>query len=85
MEKGQVKWSGSPADLTDYVYLAFSSLNEFDTSSHVQTQEYREKTSTEAENSLQLEKDDISVSTEAQEIIDTEQRKEGKVELIVYK
>ncbi|KAK7843264.1 abc transporter c family member 13 [Quercus suber] len=84
MEKGHVKWVGSSADLSVSSYSAFSPLNEFDTSLHIQRQECSMAANTEGKQSL-LEKSTTHVSEEAEEIIEVELRKEGRVELTVYK
>lgn len=85
MEKGFLKWVGSSADLAVSSYSGFCSQNEFDTSLSMQKHEYSRNTSIEAKHSVLQDKDVVHVSDEAQEIIQVEQRKEGKVELTVYK
>lgn len=85
MDKGQVKWIGNSADLAVSSYSGFWSTNEFDTSLHMQKQEISTNASSANKQSLLQEKDVISVSDEVQEIIEAEQRKEGRVELTVYK
>ncbi|KAH9667473.1 multidrug resistance-associated protein 11 [Citrus sinensis] len=85
MDKGQVKWIGSSADLAVSLYSGFWSTNEFDTSLHMQKQEIRTNASSANKQILLQEKDVVSVSDDAQEIIEVEQRKEGRVELTVYK
>lgn len=85
MEKGHVKWVGSSADLSISSYTAFSPLNECDTYLHIQRQEGSMATNAEIEQDLLLEKDATHVSEEPQKIIETELRKEGSVELDVYR
>ncbi|KAB1218804.1 ABC transporter C family member 13 [Morella rubra] len=85
MEKGYVKWVGSSANLSVSSYSALSPLNEFDTNLHIQRQECSMHTNTEVTQNLILEKDTTGFSEEAHEIIEVEQRKEGRVELTVYK
>lgn len=85
MEKGYVKWVGSSANLSVSSYSALSPLNEFDTNLHIQRQECSMHTNTEVKQNLILEKDTTGFSEEAHEIIEVEQRKEGRVELTVYK
>ncbi|XP_035548110.1 ABC transporter C family member 13 isoform X2 [Juglans regia] len=85
MEKGHVKWVGSSADLSVSSYSAFSPQNECDTYLHMQRQEGSMATNNEIEQDILLEKDAAHVSEEAQKIIETELRKEGSVELDVYK
>jgi len=83
LEKGNVKWVGSSADLSASSYSAFSPLNEFDTYLHIQRQDSSVDTNSEVKLNI-LEKNTVGVSEEAQEIIEVEQRKEGRVELTVY-
>ncbi|KAE7997228.1 hypothetical protein FH972_001878 [Carpinus fangiana] len=83
LEKGHVKWVGSSADLSASSYSAFSPLNEFDTYLHIQRQDSCVDTNSEVQLNI-LEKITVGVSEEAQEIIEVEQRKEGRVELTVY-
>ncbi|OAY37002.1 hypothetical protein MANES_11G066800v8 [Manihot esculenta] len=85
LDKGHVKWVGSSADLSVSSYSAMSPHNEFDISPNVQEQELRISTSIEGRKSYTLEKEFIHTSEEAQEIVEVELRKEGKVELAVYK
>ncbi|XP_050232753.1 ABC transporter C family member 13 isoform X2 [Mercurialis annua] len=85
MEKGHVKWIGSSTDLAMSSYSAFSPQNEFDTLSYVQEKELIANTSSESRKSPSLDEESIKVSEGAQEIFEPEQRKEGRVELSVYK
>ncbi|XP_030491896.2 ABC transporter C family member 13 isoform X1 [Cannabis sativa] len=85
MDKGHVKWVGSSADLAASSYAAFSPLNELDTITHISGQEGSTGTCTEGKQKLILEQNIVSASEEAQEIIEDEVRKEGRVEIIVYK
>ncbi|KAK8584710.1 hypothetical protein V6N13_138661 [Hibiscus sabdariffa] len=84
MERGHVKWVGNSADLTVSAYSGFASVNEFD-ASYINSKLYSTNTSNMDKQSPFSEKDTLDVPLEAQEIIEAEQRKEGKVELIVYK
>lgn len=85
MEKGHVKWVGNSADLAESVYSGFASVNEFDTSSYIHSKLYSANPSNMGKQSLLMEKNTDDVQLEAEEIIKAEQRKEGTVELIVYK
>ncbi|XP_037494972.1 ABC transporter C family member 13 isoform X2 [Jatropha curcas] len=85
MDKGYVKWVGSSADLPISSYSAFSPQNEFDTLPYVQGQEISIVTSIEGRKSLTGEKESSHISEDAQEIVEVEIRKEGRVELAVYK
>nr|AIU41639.1 ABC transporter family protein [Hevea brasiliensis] len=85
MDKGHVKWVGSSADLSVSSFSAFSPQNDFDILPNLQGQELSKNTSIEGRKSFSLEEEFIHISEEAQEIVEVEQRKEGKVELAVYK
>lgn len=83
MEKGHVKWVGSPVDFPASSYKIFSPLNELD--SEVQNQEQSCSIASSSK-SKELPDRDIKHDLEgADEIIEVELRKEGKVELGVYK
>uniref|UniRef100_F6HBQ8 ABC-type xenobiotic transporter n=1 Tax=Vitis vinifera TaxID=29760 RepID=F6HBQ8_VITVI len=83
MDKGHVKWVGSSTDFSVSSYSTFCSLNEF-TVSQVRSLECSTNTSTETKQDCKPERDSICVPGEAQEIIEVELRKEGRVELTVY-
>lgn len=86
MDKGHVKWVGSSTDLSLSSYSALSPLNELDTIAQIQGQECKINTCQEAEQKLLVEENTAFCSSEgAQEIIEVEARKEGRVELAVYK
>lgn len=86
MDKGHVKWVGSSADLPVSSYSAFSPLNEFDTCLQNERQESNVKdTLMESQQTLILEKETVPASDGTQEIIEVEVRKEGRVELTIYK
>ncbi|XP_019158537.1 PREDICTED: ABC transporter C family member 13 isoform X2 [Ipomoea nil] len=84
MDKGHIKWVGNPADLSCPSSVAFSTVDELSASPTSHTEERRSSMS--AEPGLEVsDSDSISISDEAQDIIEIEQRKEGRVELMVYK
>ncbi|KAM7257289.1 hypothetical protein ACFE04_013030 [Oxalis oulophora] len=83
LDKGGVKWVGNSTDLPVSLYLPCSSSNDFDTHSDTE-KELSLKSSTKTKENMSFEKD-ITCVSEEQEIIDVEFRKEGKVELSVYK
>ncbi|KAM7471627.1 hypothetical protein LguiA_009810 [Lonicera macranthoides] len=85
MDRGRVKWVGSPADSSVSSFVKVSSSEEFNISSQVQRQEISTNNYTEDQQKLLLESDGIHVSEEAQVIIEVELRKEGRVEPTVYK
>lgn len=83
MDNGHVKWVGSPADSSFASYISFISLNEFNTFTEVQRNEKLPNLNGETEKPREL--DSTSTSNEAQDIIEVEARKEGRVESAVYK
>lgn len=91
MDKGHVKWVGRSADLPVSSYSTFSPLNEIDICLNNESQECSVVEDIHVESqqnlvqNLVLEKDTIPVSDGTQEIIDVEARKEGRVELTIYK
>ncbi|XP_044487071.1 ABC transporter C family member 13 isoform X3 [Mangifera indica] len=84
MDKGRVTWVGNSDELAVSMYSGFSSLNEFDTL-HIQRKECSTSTCTQDKPDHLKEMDVVSVLDGAQDILEVEQRKEGRVELIVYK
>ncbi|KAI9398440.1 hypothetical protein POPTR_003G182601v4 [Populus trichocarpa] len=85
MDKGQVTWVGSSVDLAVSSYPAFSPQNEFDALSDVQGKELSMADSIQVSHSHLPERESNHVSEEVQEIVEAESRKEGRVELAVYK
>lgn len=83
MDNGHVKWVGSPSDSSVASYISFLSPNEFDTFSEVQRN--GKMTNLNSETVKPDERDSISTSNEAQDIVEAEARKEGRVESAVYK
>ncbi|KAK2986502.1 hypothetical protein RJ640_021377, partial [Escallonia rubra] len=88
MDKGRVTWAGSPAESSVSLafsspYVAFSSPEEFNVSSQVEKQE--QNIDIISQEDVILDGDCTHVSEEAQDIIEVEQRKEGRVEFTVYK
>ncbi|KAK6911073.1 ABC transporter type 1, transmembrane domain, partial [Dillenia turbinata] len=84
MDKGHVKWVGSSADFAVSSYPAFFSLKELNLSSELEVQGNRNHSSARVKEGL-MNADNCCVSEQAQEIIEVEMRKEGSVELAVYK
>ncbi|XP_058780381.1 ABC transporter C family member 13-like isoform X2 [Vicia villosa] len=84
LDKGHVKWMGGSADFPTSSYTTFSPLNEMDSTSHNQQQSCSTNSSITKEQSLP---DRILTQAleEAEDVIEVELRKEGKVELGVYK
>ncbi|KAF9613747.1 hypothetical protein IFM89_010477 [Coptis chinensis] len=85
MEKGHVKWTGSLAQFLASPYSTFPSLNESMVSSSPSSkQETRSSTSSNFKETLHQERDYANISEEAQ-VIETESRREGKLDYSVYK
>ncbi|CAN1121510.1 ABC transporter C family member 13 [Linum perenne] len=79
MDKGQVKWAGSSVDLVASSHPAFFQKNELDALSNVQLE-------LSPEYPMQgREYKDPHVLDTVEDIIEEEQRKEGRVEIAVYK
>ncbi|XP_021821855.1 ABC transporter C family member 13 isoform X1 [Prunus avium] len=87
MDKGHVKWVGRSADWPVSSYSTFSPLNEIDICLNNESQECSavEDIHVESQQNLVLEKDTVAASDRTQEIIEVEARKEGRVELTIYK
>ncbi|KAJ4834345.1 hypothetical protein Tsubulata_020552 [Turnera subulata] len=85
--KGHVKWMGSSSEFAVSSHSLLSPQHEFDTLSDVQGQASVSVSndSLQERESLNLETDSAQVSDEAHEIVEVEKRKEGRVELFVYK
>lgn len=84
LDKGHVKWMGSSEDFPISSYSASTPLNEMDSNSHNHRQSCSTHSSISKEQSLP---DRISTHAleGAEDVIEVELRKEGKVELGVYK
>lgn len=83
MDNGHVKWVGSPSDSSAASYITFLSPNEFDTFSEVQRKGKMSNLNSETVKRDEL--DSIGTLNEAEDIIEAEARKEGRVESAVYK
>ncbi|CAH2078696.1 unnamed protein product [Thlaspi arvense] len=77
MDKGTVKWSGTVTDMPKSISPTFSVSNEFDMSSS--------KHFTKGKEFLLIKKEDVDEVSEAADIIKVEERKEGRVEVTVYR
>ncbi|XP_042499718.1 ABC transporter C family member 13-like [Macadamia integrifolia] len=84
MEKGHLKWVGSLSEFSVSPYSTISSQKELKISSPLARQESGRITLAEAEENIK-EENGVDFSGKAQEPIEIEMRKEGKVELSVYK
>lgn len=85
MDKGHVKWIGNSNDLPQSLYLAFSPLNELDTNMHVQGQERSIGTCSEDRLEVVPDKNSVCPTERAKNITEDEVRKDGRVEVTVYK
>ncbi|KAI9089508.1 hypothetical protein K1719_029113 [Acacia pycnantha] len=83
MDKGQIKWVGCPNDHKVSSYITFSPLNELD--SDVQNQGKSCCTNSSSKLKELQDREINHVVEGAEEVIEAELRKEGKVELGVYK
>ncbi|XP_019052127.1 PREDICTED: ABC transporter C family member 13 isoform X2 [Nelumbo nucifera] len=84
MDKGLVKWVGRLAELSSSPCSMLLKESTF-FSSELPKKESSTSTSCQAEQNGLLSRDDIDIPEEAQEAIERELRKEGKVEFTVYK
>ncbi|KAL5986042.1 hypothetical protein ACLOJK_028032 [Asimina triloba] len=84
MDKGNVRWAGSFADFSESSYAAISSMESLKDSSQ-SLQKNSVNSLTESKPDHAQEGDNIGILEEPQEAIEIEQRKEGTVELSVYK
>jgi len=84
LDKGRVKWMGNSADFPTSLYTEFSPSNEMDSTPH----NHQQSCSTNSSISEELSLPDRIVTHAlegAEDVIEVELRKEGKVELGVYK
>lgn len=79
MDKGEVKWFGTVTDMPKSIFPSLSSSNEFDMSSSKHLTNKRKEF-------YSIKKDDVDeVSSEAADTVKVEERKEGRVEVAVYR
>lgn len=83
MDKGRVKWVGSPNDHQVSSYITFSPLNELDSDIQNPGQSCSTNDSSKLKELPDREINHVVEGTE--EVIEAELRKEGNVELGVYK
>ncbi|PWA36498.1 ABC transporter C family member 13 [Artemisia annua] len=84
MDKGQVKWVGSPTDCSSSTYAAFVRQEELKTSSETKAQVESVDTCTGVQESVVVESEGIDIMDTDDNIIRVEERKEGRVETSVY-
>ncbi|XP_010488818.1 PREDICTED: ABC transporter C family member 13-like [Camelina sativa] len=77
MDKGKVKWSGPVTDMPKSISPTVSLTNDFDMSSPNHFTKRKEP--------LSIKKDDVDEISEAANIVKLEERKEGRVEVKVYR
>ncbi|KAG5115089.1 hypothetical protein JHK82_038358 [Glycine max] len=85
MDKGRIKWMGNSADFPISSYTEFSPLNEIDSALHNHRQSCSTNLSSKSKEQSLPNSDIVHVLEGAEEIVEVELRKEGKVELGVYK
>ncbi|KAI3737516.1 hypothetical protein L2E82_27520 [Cichorium intybus] len=83
MEKGQVKWVGSPSECSSSSYASFVKPEELN-SSYSETQVESEDTFMEVQERVATESECIDIIDTTDNIIRAEERKEGRVETTVY-
>lgn len=85
MDKGCIKWMGSSADFPISSYTAFSPLNEIDSTLQNHRQSFNTNSSCKSKEQTLPDRVIMHALEGAEEVIEVELRKEGKVELGVYK
>nr|XP_043635452.1 ABC transporter C family member 13 isoform X2 [Erigeron canadensis] len=84
MDKGQVKWVGSPTECSTSSYASLFRTEEFNTSSETKLQGESGDTCMEVEESVMLKSEGVDIMDTTDNIIGVEERKEGRVETTVY-
>ncbi|TKY48012.1 ABC transporter C family member 13 [Spatholobus suberectus] len=85
MDKGHIKWMGRSADFPISSYTAFSPLNEIDSALQSHRQSCSTNLSSKSKEQSLPDTVIMHALEGAEEIVEVELRKEGKVELGVYK
>lgn len=85
LDKGNVKWMGRSADFPISSYKVFSALNEMDSTLHNHRQSCSTNSSPKSKEQSLPDRIIKHALEGAEEVIEVELRKEGKVELGVYK
>lgn len=85
LDKGHVKWMGRSADYPVSSYTAFSPLNEIDSTLHDHRQSCSTDSSSKSMEQYLPDRVIVDALEGAEEVIEVELRKEGKVEIGVYK
>ncbi|KAJ9559656.1 hypothetical protein OSB04_004816 [Centaurea solstitialis] len=84
MDKGQVKWVGSPKDCSSSSYASFVRPDELNSSSETEAQVESGDTCMGIQESVVVKSEGISIMDATYDIIRAEERKEGRVETTVY-
>ncbi|XP_023761858.1 ABC transporter C family member 13 [Lactuca sativa] len=85
MEKGQVKWVGSPSECSNSSYASFVTTEELNSSYETETQVESGDTCIGVPESVVADQSEgIDIIDAADNIISVEERKEGRVETTVY-
>lgn len=84
MDKGHVQWMGNPLEFTCPSDVAFSTIDEVSSCSEVQQRDKGSNISSEIQQ--KISEDEFICTPDGNQVTDeSEVRKEGKVEFIVYK
>ncbi|KAL4559871.1 hypothetical protein LXL04_032017 [Taraxacum kok-saghyz] len=84
MEKGQVKWVGSPSDCSNSSYASFVKVEEVNSSYETETQVETGDSCMGVQERVVVESECIDIIDTTDNIIGVEERKEGRVETTVY-
>ncbi|XP_024972697.1 ABC transporter C family member 13 [Cynara cardunculus var. scolymus] len=84
MDKGQVKWVGSPTDCSSSPYASFVRQEELNSPSETEAQIESRDTCMGVQESVVVESEGIDIMDATDNIIRVEERKEGRVETTVY-
>lgn len=84
MDKGQVKWVGSPTSCSNSSYASFVKHEELNASSDTKAQVETRDTCMDVQVGDVAESEVINISEPTGDIINDEERKEGRVETTVY-
>jgi len=85
MDKGHIKWMGNSDDFPIDSFKEFSPLNEIDSALQNHRQSCSPNLSSKSEEQSLLGTGIVHALEGAEEIVEVELRKEGKVEIGVYK
>ena len=84
MDKGQVKWVGSPTDCSNSSYASFVRPEELNSPSETEARIESGDTCMGIQESVVVESEGISIMDATDDVNRVEERKEGRVETTVY-